>query len=145
MGKDPVPAGIPKVPGVGAPEGFTRNHLTIFKGYFCKFACEKEWDVFYEPEVLLNEELRRNARAVLNEESEEEFHNALYDSNECYARLVRYVLDCLLRQDMLEEKKKPGDTSYWRTEKMRELCPEIRNVLLPVIDDIVERYDAKHR
>jgi predicted transcriptional regulator len=145
MSKDPIPAGIPRVVGAGAPEGFTENYVTIFKGYFCKYASEKKWDVFHEPEVLLNDELRKNARAVLNEESEEEFHNALYDNNNDYARLVRYVLDCLVRQGMFEEKREQGDTSYSRTKKMRELCPEIRNVGLPVIKALVEKYDAEHK
>ena len=74
-------AGIPQIPGEGAPEGFTRNYVNVFKGYFCKFACQKNWDNFHEEEVLLNKELRDNARAVFNEQTEQEFHNALYDKD----------------------------------------------------------------
>ena len=93
---DQVPPGIPQPTGEDAPEGFTKNYITIFKGYFCKSVCQKEWDNFYEEDVLMNEELRNNARAVINEQSEGEFHNALYDSNAGYALLVRYVLDSLV-------------------------------------------------
>ena len=80
------------------PEGFTKNYVAVFKGYFCKYVCQKEWDNFYEEDILMNEELRNNARSVINEQSEGEFHNALYDSNAGYALLVRYVLDSLVNQ-----------------------------------------------
>jgi hypothetical protein len=140
----PIPAGIPNVAGVDAPEGFTRNYVTIFKSYFCKYACDKEWDSFYEPDVLMNEELRNNAKAVFNERTEEEFHNALYDNDADYAHLVRYVVDCLVRQGLLrEERKGEGNTVYWRTDKMKALCPEIIRVGLPVIDDLVRKYDSR--
>ena len=141
-----IPAGIPSVAGADAPEGFTKNYVTIFKGYFCKHACDKEWDNFYEPDVLMNDELRDRARAVFNEMTEEEFHNALYDNDAAYARLVRYVIDCLINQGLLQfERKGEGDTVYWRTDKMKELCPEILGVDLPVIDDIVRKYDSQKR
>jgi len=67
---------IPKPTGDEAPEGFTKNELTIFKAYFSKYVCEKAWDDFHEEEVFMNEELRRNAKAVFNEQSEAEFHRA---------------------------------------------------------------------
>lgn len=98
---DGIPAGIPKPTEEDAPEGFTKNCVTVFKGYFCKYVCQKSWDNFYEEEVLLNEELRTNARAIFNERTEEEFHNARYDNNADYARLAKYVLDCLVRQGLL--------------------------------------------
>ena len=63
---DQIPPGIPQPIGVDAPEGFTKNYITIFKGYFCKSVCQKEWDNFYEEDVLMNEELRNNARASLS-------------------------------------------------------------------------------
>ena len=69
MSNPEIPAGAPKPTGEDAPEGFTKNYVTIFKGYFCKFACEKEWDDFYEVDVLLNQELRNNARAIFNEKT----------------------------------------------------------------------------
>lgn len=77
-----IPSGIPKPTGEEAPEGFTKNEVTIFKGYFCKYMCEKAWDNFHEEQVFMNEELRKNAKAVFNEQSEAEFHRALYDSKE---------------------------------------------------------------
>ena len=86
---DGIPAGIAKPTGEDAPEGFTKNYVTVFKGYFC----QRSWDNFYEEEVLLNEELRTNARAIFNERTEEEFHNERYDNNADYARLAKYVLD----------------------------------------------------
>lgn len=82
---DGIPAGIAKPTGEDAPEGFTKNSVTVFKGYFCKYVCQKSWNNFYE-DVLLNEELRTNAKAIFNERTEEEFHNARYDNNADYAR-----------------------------------------------------------
>ncbi len=64
---DGIPAGNTKPTGEDAPEGFTKNYLTVFKGYFCKYVCQKSWDSFDEEEVLLNEELRTNARATKNQ------------------------------------------------------------------------------
>src|SRR2546430_15728109 len=34
--------------------------LAVFKSYFCKYVCQKEWDNFYEEDILMNEELRRS-------------------------------------------------------------------------------------
>jgi hypothetical protein len=87
------------------PEGFTKNYVAVFKSYFCKYVCQKEWDNFYEEDILMNEELRDNARAVINEQSEGEFQGALYDSNSGYALLVRYVLDSLVDQALFKEER----------------------------------------
>jgi hypothetical protein len=50
------------------PEGFTKNYVAVFKGYFCKYVCEKEWDNFYEEDILMNEELRNNASTIQGRE-----------------------------------------------------------------------------
>jgi hypothetical protein len=60
-----------------------------------KYACQKSRDNFHYAEILLNKELRDNARAIFNDQTEEEFHNALYDNYADYAPLVKYVLDWL--------------------------------------------------
>jgi hypothetical protein len=140
---DQIPPGIP---GVDAPEGFTKNYITIFKGYFCKYVCQKEWDNFYEEDILMNKELRDNARAVINEQNEGEFRGALYDSNAGYALLVRYVLDSLVNQALFKEEREEGRHSvYLRTDKLKALCPEILRVILPVIDSLVEEYDRQQK
>lgn len=140
-----IPAGIPQVPGQNAPEGFTRNYVTIFKGYFCKYICQHSWDNFYEEKVLLNEELRKNAGAVFNRQTEEEFHNALYDNDADYARLAEYVLNCLVKQGLLREEKHEGrDPEYWKTAKLYALCTEIVKYDLPEIQNMAEEYDRRH-
>jgi hypothetical protein len=139
-----IPAGIPQIPGEDAPEGFTKNYVTVFKGYFCRYACQKSWDNFHYAEILFNQELRDNARAIYNEQTEEEFHNALYDDDADYARLVRYVLDCLVRQGMFTEEKRGGLEYYYKTVKLYALCPQIVDVILPGIDSLVEQYDRQH-
>jgi hypothetical protein len=108
--------------------------------------CQKGWDNFYFEKVLLNEELRNNARAVFNEQTEEEFHNALYDNDDDYARLANHVLDCLVNQGLLTEEKHEGlDSTYWKTAKLHALCPEIVRYHLPGIQDMVEQYDRQHQ
>jgi len=87
-----------QIPPPTGPEGFTKNYVAVFKGYFCKYVCQKELDNFYEEDILMNEELRNNARSAINERMEREFQSALYDSNSGYALLVRYVLDSLVNQ-----------------------------------------------
>jgi hypothetical protein len=139
-----IPAGIPQIPGQGAPEGFTRNYVTAFKGYFCKYACNQSQDNFHYSEILLNKELRENAKAIYNEQTEEEFHNALYDNDADYARLVKYVLASLIKQGMLTEEKRGGLDYYWKTPKLFALCPQIVQVILPVIDPLLEEYDRQH-
>lgn len=139
-----IPAGIPQIPGEGAPEGFTRNYVNVFKGYFCKYACLKSWDNFHYAEILLNKELRDNAKAIYNDQTEEEFHNALYDNDEDYARLVKYVLNSLINQGMFTEEERGGLDYYWKTTKLHNLCPQIVQVHLPSIDFLVEEYDKQH-
>jgi hypothetical protein len=140
--KKDIQLGIPKPTGEDAPAGFTKNEVTIFKGYFCKYICQKEWDNFHEEEVFMNEELRNNARAVFNEKS---FHKALYDNDADYARLARYVLNCLVSRGLLSEEKHAGkDSTYWRTDKLNDLCPEILKYTLPVIDGMIDEYDRQH-
>jgi hypothetical protein len=143
---DEIPTGIAKPTGGDAPEGFTKNCVTVFKGYFCKYVCQKSWDNFYEEEVLLNEELRTSARAIFNERTEEEFHNARYDNNADYARLARYVLDCLVLQGLLtKEEQQRRDSTYLRTPKLNEICPQIVKFALPVIQPMVEEYDRRRQ
>ena len=127
------------------PEGFTKNYVAVFKGYFCKYFRQKEWDNFYE-DILMNEELRDNARAVINKQNDGEFQGALYDSNAGYALLVRCVLDSLVNQALFKEEREEGRHSvYLRTDKLKALCPEILRVILPVIDPLVEEYDRQGR
>jgi hypothetical protein len=52
------------------PEGFNENEIHIFKGYFCKFMCQSNWDNFYEEQVFLNDALKEHARASYNNETE---------------------------------------------------------------------------
>jgi hypothetical protein len=138
---DRIPAGIPQVPGQGAPEGFIRNEVFIFKGYFCKFACQKNWDNFHEEEVLLNKELWENAKKVFNEQ---EIHNALYDKDADYSRLVKFVLTELIAKGVIREEKHEGrDSTYWKTSMFAALCPKILEVILPDIDAFVEEYNEQ--
>jgi hypothetical protein len=58
-----------QIPPPIGPKGFTKNYVSVFKGYFCKYVCQKEWDNFYEEDILMNKELRDNARAVINEQN----------------------------------------------------------------------------
>jgi hypothetical protein len=135
-----------QIPPPTGPKGFTMNYVAVFKGYFCKYVCQKEWDNFYEEDILMNKELRDNARAVINKQSEGEFQGALYDSNAGYALLVRYVLDSLVNQALFKEEREEGRHSvYLRTDKLKALCPEILRVILPVIDPLVEEYDRRQR
>ena len=142
---DPIPSGIPQPTGENAPEGFTRNFVYIFKGYFCRFVCEKEWDDFYEHDVLMNEELTNNARGIFNKESEGEFHKSLYDNDTDYAQLVRYVLNSLVNLQLFRHNQEDAGSTYWRTNKLKDLCPQILTVQIPSIDHLVEEYDNLHR
>lgn len=140
-----IPAGIPQVPGQDAPEGFTKNYVTVVKGHFCKYICQQGWDNFYEEKVLTNDHLREYAKAVYNEQTEENIHIALYDDSRDYARLAKYVLNCLVNQGLLKEKKHEGhDSEYLKTTKLYALCPDIVKYDLPVIKDLVEEYDKHH-
>jgi hypothetical protein len=60
-----IPSGIPKPVGEDAPEGFTKNEVTIFKGYFCRYICQKDWDNFYEEQVFMNEELKQCESGII--------------------------------------------------------------------------------
>jgi hypothetical protein len=107
--------------------------------------CQQAWDNFNEEKVFMNDDLRKNARAVFNKESEEEFHIALYDSDADYSRLARFVLDCLVSRRLLLKEEYPGrDPTYWRTQKLKELCPKITDFDLPVIDPLVDDYERQH-
>jgi hypothetical protein len=138
----PADVPLPKVPGEDAPEGFTRNEVTIYKGYFCRFMCQQERDNFNEEQVFMNEQFRANARALFNKEGEEGFHSALYNNDADYSRLAEFVLKNLVSRGLLEREEKPDrEPTYWRTQKLRELCPKILASDLPVIDSLVDDYD----
>jgi glutamyl-tRNA(Gln) amidotransferase subunit E len=144
QGSKGIPAGIPQIPGQDAPEGFTRNEVNVIKGYFCKFACQKDWDNFHKEDVLLNEELRDNARALFNEQTEPEFRNALYDNDSDYSRLAEFVFAELIAQGLFREEEHEGrDSTYWKTSKFKALCPKILKFILPIIDPLVEEYDRQ--
>jgi hypothetical protein len=130
---------LPKVPGEDAPEGFNRNEVLVYKGYFCKFMCQKEWDNFSEEQIFLNQELKENARALYNEESEKAFLEEIFDQDAEYQRLTRFVLNSTLSQGLLERE----ETTYWKTSKLKELCPKILAYDLPVIDPLVDEYDKQ--
>jgi glutamyl-tRNA(Gln) amidotransferase subunit E len=139
-----IPAGIPQIPGQDAPEGFTRNYVNVVKGYFCKFACKSNRDNFHKEDILLNEELRDNARALFNEQTEQEIRNALYDNHSDYSRLVKFVLAELIAQDLfIEEEHEGRDSTYWKTSKLKDLCPKVLKFILPIIDPLVEEYDRQ--
>jgi hypothetical protein len=136
---------LPKVPGEDAPEGFNQNEVLIYKGYFCKFMCQQKWDNFNKEQVFMNEQLRGNARALFNKESEEGFHDALYDNDAGYSRLAEVVLNNLVSRGLLEREEKPDrEPTYWRTQKLKDLCPKIMASDLPVIDRLVDDYDKEH-
>jgi KAP-like P-loop domain-containing protein len=108
-----------------APEGFARNDVNVVKGYFCKFACKSNRDNFYKEDILLNEELRDNARALFTEQTEQEIRNALDDNDSYYSRLVRFVSAELIAQGLFREEEHEGrDPAYWKTSKLKALCPK---------------------
>jgi hypothetical protein len=44
-----------------------------------------------------------------------------------------------------KEEQVPGSgTTYWKTKKLKEICPKILEFQLPVIDAIVDDYDNHH-
>jgi hypothetical protein len=131
---------LPKVPGEDAPEGFNTNEVLVYKGYFCKFMCEKEWDNFSDMEVFSNEQLKENARAIYNKESEKTFLEEIFEPDGSYQRMTRFVVNSLVDLGLLEREEKTNETTYFRTSKLKELCPKILAYDLPVIDALVKEY-----
>jgi glutamyl-tRNA(Gln) amidotransferase subunit E len=122
----------------------TRNDVNVVKGHFCKFACKSNRDNFDKEDILLNEELRNNASALFNEKTEQEIRNALDDNDSDYSRLVRFVSTELIAQGLFREEEHEGrDSTYWKTSKLKALCPKILNFILPIIDPLVEEYDRQ--
>jgi hypothetical protein len=113
---------LPKVPG--EDKGFNRNEVLVYKGYFCKFMCQKEWDNFNEEQVFLNEELKEYARALYSEESEKVFLEEIFDPDASYQKMTRFVLNSLVNQGLLEREQEPNESTYWKTLKLKELCPK---------------------
>ena len=137
---------VPKVSGEDAPEGFTKNEVLIYKGYFCKFMCKKEWDNFYEYQVFENDELKEYARAIYNEETYVDFFEKIFDSDADYQRITKFVMGSLVNQDLLTRELESDGKSYYylKTSKLKALCPKISKVILPVIDFLVEQYEKEH-
>jgi uncharacterized protein YqeY len=122
----------------------TRNDVNVVKGHFCKFACKSNRDNFDKEDILLNEELRNNASALFNEKTEQEIRNALDDNDSDYSRLVRFVSTELIAQGLFREEEHEGrDSTYWKTSKLKALCPKILKFILPIIDPLVEEYDRQ--
>jgi hypothetical protein len=133
----------PNVPG---DDGFNVIEERLYKGYFCKFVCQKEWDDFHDEQVFMNDEFIKNARAVFNEQSLQGFLDALLEDNSKYLLFARRMLDALIRRDLFvkEENNPQLGTTYWRTDKLKDLCPTVLQFQFPVIDSLVDVYDKQH-
>jgi hypothetical protein len=135
-----IPAGIPLIPGLDAPEGFTKNDVNVVKGYFCKYACKSSQDNFHKEDILLNEELRDNAKALFNEQTEQEIRNALYDNDSDYSRLAKFVVEKLIAQGLIREEEHAGrDPTYCKTSKLKAHCPEILKYILYIFPEEYDR------
>lgn len=139
---------VPKVPGDGGlPKDSNESEIHIFKGYFCKFMCQKEHDNFYEHQIFDNDEFKTYAGAIYNKETEEDFLEKIFDSDAEYQKMTRFVIDSLVSQGLLDKKLKPDGTilEYQRTSIMKALCPEILAVALPSIDYLIDKYNKEHK
>jgi hypothetical protein len=137
---------VPKVPGDGGlPKDSNESEIHIFKGYFCKFMCQKEHDNFYEHQIFDNDEFKTYAGAIYNKETEEDFLEKIFDSDAEYQKMTRFVIGDLVNKGLLDKKVKPDGTvlEYQKTSKLKAICPEILGVGLPSIDYLVEKYDKE--
>jgi hypothetical protein len=51
----------------------------------------------------------------------------------------------LVKLHLFRRTQEEGGSVYWRTTKLKELCPEILRVQIPSIDRLVEEYDKGHQ
>jgi hypothetical protein len=140
---DDVP--LPKVVGDNAPKGSNINEVRIYKGYFCKFMCQHDWDNFNELQVFTNDEFKTHARAIYNDETERVFMENIFDSDAEFQKMTRFVIETLVNLGLLTKRlESDGSTyTYYKTSKLKELCPKIMEVGLPSIDFLVDKHDSR--
>jgi hypothetical protein len=58
--------------------------------------------------------------------------------------LTRFVSAELIAQGLFREEEHEGrDPAYWKTSKLKALCPKILKFILPIIDPVVKEYDRQ--
>ena len=123
-----------------------RNDVYVFKNYFIKHMCENEQDNFYEDGVFSNDEFRTHARTIYNEETKKDFLEKIYDQDANYQKMIRGVIDSLVNRGLLrrEEMADRATNEYWKTDLLKELCPEVRRAQSPDIDAILDKHNKEH-
>jgi hypothetical protein len=55
------------------------------------------------------------------------------------------VLEELIAQGLFRKEEHEGrDSTYWKTSKLKALCPKTLQYILPIIDPFVDEYDRQH-
>lgn len=116
------------------PEPWSENDVLVWTAHSGRYMCRQEQDTFHRSEFLFNREIRK-AGAY---DFEDEKHEALYNDDHHYGRLVSHCLTWFTQSGLLtEERIRDKDGSefimYRKTQVLLRLCPEILNVQLPDI------------
>jgi hypothetical protein len=122
------------------PKPFNENDVTVWNALICKHICQTRNTKFSEPDFLgdviddrimpigaYNKEMMKKTRAG----EKNEFHE-----------LIKYCLEFLLKSRLLEIKKEKNskglEGSYFATDRLRSICPEIGKVIMPGIESMLD-------
>jgi hypothetical protein len=121
------------------PEPWNENDVLVWTGHYGKYMCRQEKDTFHRSEFLFNEEIRM-ARAY---DYEDQKHEALYNDDHHYGRLVSHCLtwftqNRLLREERIRDNDGSEFSMYRKTQALLRLCQEILRYQLPDIRSMLQ-------
>jgi hypothetical protein len=125
------------------PEPWNESDVLVWTGRSGKYMCQQEKDTFHRSEFLFNEEIRK-AGAY---DFEDQKHEALYNDDHHYGRLVSHCLTWFTQNGLLrEEKNRDNDdgsefSMYRKTQTLLRLCLEILRYELPDMRFILQNTD----
>jgi hypothetical protein len=122
------------------PEPWNENDVLVWIGRSSRYMCQQEGDTFHKSEFLLNEEIK-TARAY---DYEDQKHEALYNDDHHYGRLVSHCLKWFIQNQLLIEERIPDKggseySMYRKTPALVRLCPKILRYELPDMRSFVQR------
>lgn len=67
----------------------------------------------------------------------------IFNEDAEYQKMTKFVINSLVNQGLLTRKLESDGSSYsyWKTSKLKELCPKFLAVDLTSIDSLVNEYD----
>jgi len=117
------------------PKPFNENDVMVWNALICKYICKNKNGHFNRSDFLNNMiEDRITPIGAYNKEMIRKTNKG--EKNEFYY-LMKYCLEFLRTNRMLELRSET-DPRYFTTNRLRSMCPQIANFIIPSIEPVLE-------